>query len=120
MFEKMYLCKKNPSGILYQRKQNVWWKNAIYTLKVLPKLNETDYEMHYTSGKTGRWKLAFEDSSEKGKGRKSKELRKTVGIPDLTRVTKMSLRTAGKTDAVELFDESLETTPTRGSRIRKA
>jgi hypothetical protein len=32
----------------------------------------------------------------------------------------MSLRTAGKTDAVELFDESLETTPTRGSRIRKA
>jgi hypothetical protein len=76
--------------------------------------------MHCTSGKSGRRNLAFEDSSEWSKGRKSKEFRETVGFPELTRVTKMSLRSATKTDAAKLFSEALETTPTRGSRIRKA
>jgi len=84
------------------------------------KLNETDYEMHCTSGKSGRRKLAFEDSSERSKGRKSKELRKTVGFPELTHVTKMSLRSSGKTDSAKLSSETLETIPTRGLRIRKA
>jgi hypothetical protein len=76
--------------------------------------------MHCTSGKSGRRKLAFEGSSERSKDRKSKELRKNVGFPELTQATKMSLRSAGKTDAAKLFSEALETTPTRGLRIRKA
>jgi hypothetical protein len=73
-----------------------------------------------TSDKSGRRKLAFKDSSERSKGRKSKELLKTVGFPELTHATKLNLRSAGKTDAAKLFSEALETTPTRGSRIRKA
>jgi len=36
--------------------------------------------------------LAFEDSSERSKGRKSKQLRKTVDFPELTHVTKMGIR----------------------------
>jgi len=76
--------------------------------------------MHCTSGKTGCRKLAFEDSSERSKARNSKELRKTVGFPELTHATKMSLRYAGKTDAAKLFSEALETSPTGGLRIRKA
>jgi hypothetical protein len=32
----------------------------------------------------------------------------------------MSLQSAGKTDAAKLFSETLEPTPTRGIRIRKA
>lgn len=77
-------------------------------------------EIHCTSSKSGRRKLAFEDGSERSKGRKSKELRKTVGFPELTHVTKMSLRSAGKTDAAKLSSEALERTPTKGLRIRKA
>jgi hypothetical protein len=76
--------------------------------------------MHCTSGKSSRRKLAFEGSSERSKDIKSKELRKNVGFPELTHATKMSLRSAGKTDAAKLFSEALETTPTRGLRIRKA
>ena len=63
---------------------------------------------------------AFEDSTERSKRRKSEELRKTVGFPELTHATKMNLRNFGKTDAVELFSETLETTPGRGLRIMKA
>jgi hypothetical protein len=76
--------------------------------------------MHCTSGKSVRRKLAFEDSSEWSKGRKSKELRKTVGFSELIHATKMSLRSAGKTDAAKLFSEVLGATPTRVLRIRKA
>jgi len=52
--------------------------------------------------------------------RKSKDLRKTVGFPELTHATKMSLISAGKTDATKLFSEALEATPTRETGIRKA
>jgi hypothetical protein len=76
--------------------------------------------MQCTLGKTGSRKLAFEDSSERSKRRKSKELLKTVGFPELTHATKMSLRSAGKTDAAELFSEAIETIPSRELRIRKA
>jgi hypothetical protein len=47
--------------------------------------------MPCTSGKIGRRKMSFEESSESRKRRKSKELRKTVGLPELTQATKMSL-----------------------------
>jgi hypothetical protein len=48
--------------------------------------------------------------------------RKSFGkcwLLELTHAIKMSLRFAGKTDAVILFSEVLETTPTRASRLRK-
>jgi hypothetical protein len=75
--------------------------------------------MQCTLGKTGSLKLVFEDSSERSKHRISKELLKTVGFPELTHATKMSLQSAGKTDAAKLFSEAIETTPSRGLRIRK-
>jgi hypothetical protein len=43
--------------------------------------------MPCTSGISGRRKLAFEDSREKSKSRKLIELRKTVGISELTEIT---------------------------------
>jgi hypothetical protein len=73
-----------------------------------------------TSGIRGLRKLAFEESSERSKRRKPKELRQTAGFPELTHATKMRLRSAGKTDVAKLFSEALETTPTRALRIRKA
>jgi hypothetical protein len=42
--------------------------------KVIAKPNETDYEMPCTTGVCGRRKLAFKESGEKSKRRKSKEL----------------------------------------------
>lgn len=66
------------------------------------------------------FRLAFEESSERSKRRKSEELRKTAGFPELTHDTKTNLRNPGKTDAAILFIEALETTPARGLRIRKA
>jgi hypothetical protein len=89
-------------------------------IKVIAKPNETDYEIIWTSGKSGRQKLAFEDGSEENKRRKSKDLRKTLGFPELTHATNMSLISAGETDAAKLFSESLEANPTREIRIRKA
>jgi hypothetical protein len=75
--------------------------------------------MSCTTATRGRPKLAFEDSSVKIKRRKSKELRKTVGFTKLAHANKMSLQTAGKTDAAGLFSETLETAQTTGLIIRK-
>jgi hypothetical protein len=63
--------------------------------------------------------LAFEDSSERRR-RKSKELRKTVGFPELTHATKKSLRSAGKTDAAGRFNKALKRNTRRALRIIKA
>jgi hypothetical protein len=49
-------------------------------IKVITKPSETDYEMSCTTATCGRRKLPFEESSEKIKRRKLKELRKTVGF----------------------------------------
>ena len=89
-------------------------------IKDITKLNETYYEIPRTSGKSSRRKLSFEDSSERSKRRKSNELRKPVGFPELTRAAKMSLRSDGKTDAAEVFSEALKTNQARRLRIRKA
>jgi len=64
--------------------------------------------------------LTFEESSGRNKHRKSKDLRKTVGLPELTHTTKMCLISAGKTDAAKLFSEALEIAPMRTLRNRKA
>jgi len=73
--------------------------------------------MHFSS----RRKVACEDRSERSERRKSiKDLRKAVGFPELTHATKMSLISAGKTDAAKIFSEALEATSTREIRIRKA
>jgi hypothetical protein len=89
-------------------------------IKVIANPNETDYEMPCTSGTRGRRKLAFEESCERSKRRKSKELRQTVGFPELSYATKMSLPFAGKTDVTKCFSEALEATPKTALRIRKA
>jgi hypothetical protein len=89
-------------------------------IKVITKLNETDYEMSCTAATRGRQKPAFEDSSEKIKCRRSKEILKTVGSTKLAHANKMSPRSAGKMDAAGLFSEALETTPKTGLIIRKA
>jgi hypothetical protein len=65
-------------------------------------------------------RLAFEESNEKSKRRKSEVFRKTVGIPEPIHATKTNLRASGKTDAAKPFSEALETTPARGLRIRIA
>jgi hypothetical protein len=59
-------------------------QNVNLHIKVTAKPNE----MPYTSGTSGGRKLAFEDSSERRR-RKSKELRKFVGFPELTHATKI-------------------------------
>jgi hypothetical protein len=48
------------------------------------------------------------------------KIQRAVGFPELTHATKMSLRSAGKTDAAKLFNEALEATPVRALSIRKA
>jgi len=85
-----------------------------FTIKGIAKQNETDYEMPCTSGVSGRRKFAFEDRSE---SRKLKELRKPVGLPELTHADKLSLRSACKTDSTKFKIEALVTTPTRRLRI---
>jgi hypothetical protein len=67
------------NSILYQIMQSGWSKKSIYTLKLL--LNRMKQIT----------KVAFEESSERSKRRKSKELRKTVGFPELAHATKMNL-----------------------------
>jgi hypothetical protein len=89
-------------------------------VKVIAKPNATDYEMPCTSGTFDRRKLAFEGSSERSKRRKSKQLRQTAGLPELTHATKMSLRSTGKTDATKVFIEAFERAPTKALRITKA
>ena len=63
--------------------------------------------------------MAFEDSSERCNRRKSKELRNTVGFPELTQTTTMNLRSSGRTDVAKLHSDTSETTPTTALRIRK-
>jgi hypothetical protein len=75
--------------------------------------------MLYTSGKSGRRKLAFEESSERNKRRKSKDHRETVGFPELTHAIKMILISACKTDAAKRSSGALETDPKSALRIRK-
>jgi len=60
-------------------------------IKGIAKKFKTDYEMPSTVGKSGRRKLVSEESSERRKRGKSKELRKTVGFPEITHTIKMSL-----------------------------
>jgi len=47
-------------------------------------------------------------------------MQRAAGFPELTHATKVSLQSAGKIDATKLFSETLETTPTRALKIRKA
>jgi hypothetical protein len=89
-------------------------------IKVINKPKETDYETPCTTGIRGLRKLAFEENSERSKRRKSKKLRKTVGFTELAHANKRSLRSAGKTDAADLFSIALGKTPRRGLIIRKA
>jgi hypothetical protein len=63
--------------------------------------------------------VAIEESSGRSKRGKSKEVQKTVGFTELAHANKMSLRSAGKTDAADPFSEALQT-PTRGLIKRKA
>jgi hypothetical protein len=89
-------------------------------IKGIVKRNKTDYEMLCTAGKSSRRKLSFDDSSERHTRRKSNELQNTLCFPELTHGTKMSLKSAGRTDAAEISIEAVETTPTGDLRIRKA
>ena len=69
--------------------------------------------MPYTSGTSGRLKLEFEESSNRIRRIKLKDLRKTVGFHELANATNMSLRSAGKTGAAKLCSGALEAAPTR-------
>jgi hypothetical protein len=71
-------------------------------IQAITKPNETDYEMSCTTGIRGRPKLMFEESSERIKRRKSKEIRNNIGFTQLAHANKMSLQSAGKTDAANL------------------
>jgi hypothetical protein len=66
----------------YSVSKNAQWLEQEINLhvKVITKPNETGYEMPRTTGIPGRRKLAFEESSEMRKRRKSNELRQTVGF----------------------------------------
>jgi len=64
------------------------------------------------------FRLAFDDSSERSKSRKSEELRKTVRFPEMTHATKMNLPSSGKTDAAKLSGEALKTILARGLTLR--
>jgi hypothetical protein len=64
--------------------------------------------MPYTSGISGRRKLVFEEGSERNKCRKSKDLRKTVGLPELTNATNINGRSAVKTDTAKFCSGALE------------
>ena len=119
LYRLSYAAHRN---LQYFVSKNAEWLEQEINLHIkdIAKASETDYEMMWASGKSGRRKLAFEDRSEKSKRRKSKDLRKTVRFPELTHATKMSLISAGKTDAAALVSEAVEATPTREIRIRKA
>ena len=64
------------------------------------------------------WRLKTE--AKEGKRRKSKDLRKTVGFPELTHSAKISLISAGETDAAKLFSEALEANPTRKNKNQES
>ena len=81
-------------------------------LRIKP-IAKPNAQMPYTSGKSGRRKLEFEESSKRIKSRKLKGLRKTVGFHELTNATNRSLRSAGKKSAAKLCSGALETAPTR-------
>jgi hypothetical protein len=58
----------------------------------------------FISGKHGRGKLAFQESHERSKRRKSKRLRiKPFGFPETIPATNTIPRRAGETDATKLF-----------------
>jgi hypothetical protein len=78
-------------------------------IKVITKPYETDYKMLCCSGICGRPKLESVENSKRSKGRKSKELRKTVGLPVLTNATKTSLISASKTDAANKLNKQSRT-----------
>jgi hypothetical protein len=64
------------------------------------------------------WRL--KTAAKRAKAENQKSLEKLSAFLILTHVTKMSLRSAGKTHAAELLNEALETAPTKRLRIRKA
>jgi hypothetical protein len=47
------------------------------------------------------------------------KIQRAVGFPELTHAPKMSLQSAGKTDATKLFSEALGTTPMGPLNARK-
>jgi len=65
--------------------------------------------MSWTSVISNFKKLAFKERNESSKCVTSKELRKTFGFPDLTHATNITLRSAGKTDAADIFFGALGT-----------
>jgi hypothetical protein len=97
-------------SILYQKNAEMLEQENNLHIKGIAKSTETDYEMPCTTGKSGRRSLALKESSERRKHRKSKELRKMVGFPDITHATKMSLRSAGTTGATKTSLRSAGTT----------
>jgi len=55
-----------------------------FHIKGIAKTFKIDYRTPRTAGKSGLRKLVSDESNERSKRRKSKELRKTVGFPELT------------------------------------
>ena len=67
--------------------------------------------MSRTSSISSFRKSAFKERNESSKCVISKQLRKTFGFPELIHAPNISLRSAGKTDAAEIFIGTLDTVP---------
>ncbi|CAH2109275.1 unnamed protein product [Euphydryas editha] len=68
--------------------------------------------------KPGRPTKTFEESSDRSKRRKTKELREQLPVEELTYAAGMSQRTSENSDASKLIKE-MTSTPTRATKFRK-
>lgn len=102
---------------VFERK-NAEWLNGDFKF---PKIAEDLPDINQPStSRSGRPKLSFEESSERSKRRKTKDLAGKHGRQQLTHAVQVSLKSAGEKDAAKLVKEALQTTPTRSSKIAEA
>lgn len=106
-------------------KYSTWLqKEVIFTLTTPPAPMEAaaaipEVPRPSASG-AGRPAKDYKSSSDRTKRRKTEELRKKVTTPELAHATKMKLRSTGQHTTAKLVEETIETTPIRAFKIRRA
>lgn len=68
----------------------------------------------------GRPCSAFADMSDRNKRRRVQSLRQSTSTEELAYATQMNLRDAGKTDAANVVKNAVLSSPTKGTKYRKA
>lgn len=78
---------------------------------------QSSNEVKVAKKRLGRPIKPFEELGDKSKRNRTVELRKSVGLEELTFATQISLKQSGQNDAAKLLKQSTSTTPTRASKI---